>query len=85
MIHANDPDIAQVKFDRYASRKKTLFNMSPHYNSKCELLYWNGDEEYPHAGYVIYWQGLQSHTVTSRESVWNVGSFYRLSIPEIFF
>lgn len=65
--------------------KKTLFNMSPHYNSKCELAYWPGNEEYPHAGYLIYWQGLQSHTVTSRESVWNVGSFYRLSIPEIFF
>ncbi len=64
---------------------KTLFNMSPHYQSKCQMFYWPGDDEYPYAGYIIDWQGLQSHTVTSRESVWSVGSFYRLSIPEIFF
>ncbi len=64
---------------------KTLFNMSPHYQSKCQLFYWPGDDEYPYAGYIIDWQGLQSHTVTSRESNWSVGSFYRLSIPEIFF
>ena len=65
--------------------EKTLFNMSPHYNSKCELFYWPGNEEFPHAGYIIQWQGLQSYTVTSRESEWSVGSFYRVSIPEIFF
>ena len=65
--------------------KKTLFNMSPHYNSKCELFYWPGDDEYPDAGYIIQWQGFQSYTVTSRESEWRVGSFYRLSIPEVFF
>ena len=64
---------------------KTLFNMSPHYQSKCEMFYWPGDDEYPHAGYIIQWQGLQSYTVTSRESEWNVGSIYRLSIPEVFF
>ncbi len=64
---------------------KTLFNMSPHYQSKCQMFYWPGDDEYPHPGYIIDWQGLQSHTVTSSESVWNVGSIYRLSIPEVFF
>ena len=64
---------------------KTLFNMSPHYNAKCELLHWPGDEEFPYAGYVIQWQGFQSYTVTSPVSEWRVGSFYRLSIPEIFF
>ncbi len=64
---------------------KTLFNMSPHYQSKCELWYWPGDDEFPHPGYIIQWQGLQSHTVTSSESEWRVGSIYRLSIPEVFF
>ena len=64
---------------------KTLFNMSPHYQSKCQMYYWPGDDEYPHPGYIIQWQGLQSYTVTSDAKDWNVGSFYRLSIPEIFF
>ena len=64
---------------------KTIFTMSPHYNAKCQMFYWPGNEESPHAGYVIAWQGLLSHAVTSDTSVWNVGSFYRLSIPEIFF
>ncbi len=64
---------------------KTLFNMSPHYQSNCELFYWPGDDEFPHAGYIIQWQGFQSYTVTSDTKNWNVGSIYRLSIPEIFF
>ena len=64
---------------------KTIFTMSPHYNGKCQMAYWPGDEENPHAGYLIAWQGLLSHAVTSDTSVWNVGSFYRFSIPELFF
>ena len=64
---------------------KTIFTMSPHYNAKCQMAYFPGNEESPHAGYLIAWQGVLSHTVTSDTSVWNVGAFYRFSIPEIFF
>ena len=64
---------------------KTIFTMSPHYNAKCQMAYWPGTEESPHSGYLIAWQGLLSHTVTSDESDWKIGSFYRFSIPEIFF
>ena len=64
---------------------KTIFSMSPHYNAKCQMGYFPGNAESPHAGYVIAWQGVLSHAVTSDTSVWNVGSFYRFSIPEIFF